>query len=331
MNNPFSLAGRRGWRWQDVVDLTTPANPLGPAPGVRAAVEGALDKIPHYPEPSPRLLVGRLAETLRVAPDQVVLGNGGTELVYLLARLWRKEASTIAVPAHQETLRAHPLAKQVDWGTRADWVSSGIMIVEQPNSVTGQAMNFDRLRVWLRSTHNPVIVDERSIDFVDQPSAITLLQEWRGLFVLRSLSGIHALAGLRVGALVGAPEEIAKIEEKREPWQIDVLAEAAAMAALTDTEHQERARALVAEEREWLWEELRKIPTLTPVRTTTNRVLIYLASGAEDLCRWFAERKVLVENCTGWPGLDGEAIRFAIGTRDGNERTVRMLRDYICG
>ena len=212
-----------------------------------------------------------------MAPDQILLGNGGTELVYLLSRLWRKDASTVAVPAHPETLRAHPLARRVEWETTSKWADSGIMIIEQPNSVTGQAMDFDRWRVWLRSTRNAVIVDERCIDFCDQPSAITLLSERMGLFVLRSFSGIYALPGLRVGALVGNPEEMAKLFEKREPWQIDMLAEAAAIAALEDTDHAERARSVVAEEREWLWEEMHKIPTLTPVRTATNRFLVFLA------------------------------------------------------
>lgn len=331
MNNVFELARRRGWPWQDVVDLTSPANPLGIAPGVRKAIGDAVDKTPHYPEPRSIDLIARLAELWRAAPDQILLGNGGTELVYLLSRLWRKEASTVAVPAHRETLRAHPLAKQVEWDSTSKWADSGIMVVEQPNSVTGQAMDFDRLRVWLRSTRNAVIVDERSIDFCDQPSAITLLSERMGLFVLRSFSGIYALPGLRIGALVGNPEEMAKLAEKREPWQIDVLAEAAAIAALEDTDHVEKALSVVAEERAWLWDEMRKIPTLTPVRTATNRFLVFLASGAADLCRWFAERKVLVDNCTGQPGLDGEAIRFSIGTREVNQRVVEMLKEYICG
>ncbi|MCP5116977.1 MAG: histidinol-phosphate aminotransferase family protein [bacterium] len=333
MNNPslFELARRRDWRWQDVLDLTSPASPLGPAPGVQPAIEASIERIPHVPEPSPRSLVARLAELWGVAPDQILLGNGGTELVYLLSRVWRKEASTVATPAHRETLRAHPLAKRVEWESTARWVDSGIMLVEQPNSVTGLAMDFDRLRVWLRSTRNAVVVDERWIDFADQPSAITLLMERRNLFVLRSLSGLFALPGLRVGALVGEPEPIATLEEKREPWQIDVLAEAAALAALQDTEHAEKARALVAEEREWMWTQLQKLPTVTPVRTTTNFFLLYLAGGAADLCRWFIERKVLIENCSDSPGLDGEAIRFAVGTREVNERFVGLLREYMCG
>lgn len=329
--NLFSLARKRGWAWQEIADLTSPAGPLGPPPGVRDAIRNAIGKVVHYPERDSQVLVEYMAEAWEVGRDQILPGRGATEIVYFLASVWRKEPITVAVPAHPETLGANPYARQVRADAPHTWPENGVMILERPNSLTGQLMDFDRLRVWLRSTKNPVIVDERAIESTGEPTAISLLPERANLFVLRSLSSLHALPGLRIGALVSDLESIAKLAEKREPWLIDVLAEAAAVAALDDRVHLERARCVIAEEREWLWTQLKKTPAITPVLGASNSFLVYLSSNAGDLCRWLLERKVLVDNCTGLHGIDGDAIRFYIGSRPLNERLVEMLREYFCG
>jgi threonine-phosphate decarboxylase len=327
----FALARKRGWAWQEIADMTSPASPLGPPPGVRDAIRTAIGKTIHYPEPSPRLLVESMAKAWDIGMNQILLGRGATEIVYFLASVWRKDPITVAVPAHPETLHANPYSRQVRTDSLHDWSESGIFILERPNTLTGQVMDFDRLRVWLRTGKNPVIVDERAIESTGEPTAISLLPERANLFVLRSLSSLHALPGLRIGALVGDPESIAKLAEKREPYLIDVVAEAAAVAAFDDPAHLERARSVIAEERDWLWRELKKLPAVTPVLGASNSFLLYLSSNAGDLCRWLLDRKVLVDNCTGVPGIDGDAVRFYVGSRPMNERLVDMLKEYICG
>jgi len=327
----FELARGRGWAWQDIADLTSSANPLGPPSGVRDAIRSAIGKVIHYPEPVSHVLIGRMAKAWGVGGDQILPGRGSTEIVHYLSRVWRKELVTIAVPAHPETLRANPLAQQVRCDAPHTWPESDIVILERPNTLTGQVTDFDRLRVWLRTAKNPVIVDERAIECTAEPSVISLLSERRNLFILRSLSSLHALPGLRIGALVSDPESIAALAARREPWLIDVLAEAAAVAALEDTAHAERARCVIAEERKWLWAELKKIPAATPVLGASNSFLVYVSSSAADLCRWLLDHKVLIDNCTGLPGIEGEAVCFTIGSRPLNERLVHMLKEYHCG
>jgi len=317
--------------WRDTLDLRLPINPLGPAPGVRPAIERALDCIVRYPGRLSRRLRERLAVEWSVEPDQILLGNGSTELIYFLSRVWMREVSIVAIPTRPEYSQAHRHAKQVDWHSFEVWPSQGLLMVSHPNSITGLALSFERVRKFLLSTRNPVLIDECLIEFTNQPSVLTFLNERPNLFVLRSMSNFYALPGLRVGALVGDAAGIASLVEQREPWQINILAEAAALAALDDKEHAARSKELVAQERAWLWSQLRRVPSISPIRGETAFVLVHLASGAAEVCEWFRRRNVLIENCTGWPGIDGDAIRIAIRTRPENERAVTLLREYICG
>ncbi len=327
----FKVARDRRWNWREILDLSGGVNPLGPAPGVLEAISDALDQIRHYPEAEPARLVETLARRWQVAPDQILLGNGATELIHFTARLWKKEAATLATPAAREFHRAHPLANQVAWNEPHRWTKSGLMIFAQPNSVIGQAIAFERIKTYLLETNHPVIIDESFIEFTDSPSAISLIGRRPNLFVLRSLSQFYALPGMRVGALVGDAPNLDALRRKREPWQVNILAEVAALESLADLEYAARTRELVAEQREWMGGALRKIPTITPVRSEASFTLIYLTSGAADLCRWLLDQKVLVCDCTGWPGIEGDAVRIGLGTPDVNERVFTLLRHYITG
>ncbi len=329
--NIFVIARERGWDWREILDLSVNINPLGVPPGVRPAIERVLDRIGHYPDPRPLLLVERLAQLWDLQPDHILMGNGATELIHFTARIWMGETATLAVPAYTEFLRAHPMARQVSWNDPGDWADEGLMILAQPNPYTGQLIAPDRLRQYLLRTRHPVLVDETQIEFCDEASLLPLVKQRPNLFVLRSMSNFYALPGLRIGMLAGDPANMASLRDKREPWQVNLLAKAAALAALEDADYADRSRALIREERQWIWSALKKIPAITPVCSQANFFLVYLPGGAGDLCRWFLERKVILLNCSGVAGIEGEAVRLAVRTRPENERVIGLLREYFCG
>jgi threonine-phosphate decarboxylase len=306
--NLFAICRERGWDWREVLDLSASINPLGPAPGVREAIAGAVERIVHYPERMAPMLATKLAEVWGVEPEQILLGNGATELIHFLARVWPDEDVTLAVPTFSEFHRAWPRARCC---RLEDLPAGGRVVVTQPNNPTGEGRD---LRGWSR----PGLVDESFIEFSERPSLVGLTRERRDLLVLRSLTKFYALPGLRVGALVGHPETMAQLRERREPWQVNALAEAAALAALADREWAERSRRLVADERRWLG-----------VPTEANFYLFYTEL-ATEMCRWFLERKVILRDCTGWPGLERPAVRIAIRTRPENCCVVEMIREFLC-
>ncbi|MEJ7608506.1 MAG: aminotransferase class I/II-fold pyridoxal phosphate-dependent enzyme [Bryobacteraceae bacterium] len=104
----FSQACANGWDWHDVLDFSASINPLGPSPHVRKAIIASLDKIVHYPDRYSSDLVLRLAEEWSVDPDSILVGNGATELIHFLSRVWVHQNTTLIVPTFSEFHRAYP-------------------------------------------------------------------------------------------------------------------------------------------------------------------------------------------------------------------------------
>ncbi len=327
----FGIARARGWDWRELLDLSASINPLGPSPGVRAAIVSALERIVHYPEPAAPRLTGRLAAQWGLEPRQVLAGNGATELIHFLARVWPQERVTLAAPTFSEFHRAWPQAACVRWRDLARWPELGLLVVAQPNNPTGEALPPQELRDWLLATTNPVLVDESFLDFTGLPSMLSLAGRRPDLLVLRSLTKFHAMPGLRVGALAGSADRMEWLAARREPWQVNALAEEAALAALDDSGHAARSRELVDRERAWLLGRLAELPGLhAEPGGVANFLLVRYDGDVAALCEWFLDRRIILRDCTGWPGMEGAAFRFAIRTREVNERVVELLREYVC-
>jgi threonine-phosphate decarboxylase len=206
-----------------------------------------------------------------------------------------------------------------------------LLVISQPVNPSGEAAPEEALKRTIAGREGPVLIDETFIEFTRLPSAIHSVDAHPNVLVLRSLSKFHGLPGLRVGALVGSSEWMARLRARREPWRVSTLAEAAARAALADHGHAERTRQLVEEERQWLLERLSALDGLHFSEGVANYLFAHTDRPAHEICEWFLERKILLRNCTGLPGVKGEAIRLAVRTRPENERFVRAAEECFCG
>jgi threonine-phosphate decarboxylase len=327
--NIFAAARAHGWDWRDIADFSASINPLGPAPGVLDAIRGAIGRIVHYPEREPVELAAALAAKWNVAPEQLLLGNGATELIHFLARSSQFENVTLAVPVFTEFHRAFPGARMTPAGNLAGWPREGALVVTQPLNPTGALLD---LGSWLQETSNPVLVDESFIEFTGRPSALRFLATRSNLFILRSLTKYYALPGLRVGAIVASAASIAVLRARREPWQVNALAERAALAALADEEHAARTLAFVEAERAWLYRKIAALPGAHPQPSHANYLLVALDYAAPPLIQHLLERKILARDCSGWPGVEyPHAVRVAVRARPENERLLNAWGDFPCG
>lgn len=327
--NLFAIACERGWDWRDVLDLSASINPLGPAPGVRAAILEALDRIAHYPGQEPSGLEEFLAASWGVPASAVLAGSGATELVHYVARAGWQGPAAVVTPAWSEFYRAFPHALRLSVHDPESWPNRGLLVLSQPASPTGEALGEEILRRAIATREGPVLVDESFIEFTRLPSAVAWCEAHPNLLVLRSLSKFHALPGLRIGALVGSGEWMRRLRRKREPWQVNALAEAAARAALADITHAQRTRAVVDEERAFLLESLESLDGLQFAPAVANFLFAQTARPAAEICDWFLDRKIILRNCTGLPGVEGEAIRFAVRTRPENKRFLAAAREFF--
>jgi threonine-phosphate decarboxylase len=210
------------------------------------------------------------------------------------------------------------------------WPVRGLLILSQPANPTGQPLPTALIRQAIAGREGPVLIDETFIEFTGLESAVGWCAEYPNLLVLRSFSKFHALPGLRAGALAGSKEWIDRLRRHRAPWMVSTLAEAGARAALLDDDYAMRTRALVDAERQWLLEQLGGIDGLRIAPGVANFLFAETQRPASAICAWFLERKILLRNCTGLPGVKGDAIRFAVRTRLENERFVAAAREFFC-
>ncbi|MFF1734617.1 pyridoxal phosphate-dependent aminotransferase [Streptomyces sp. NPDC058247] len=237
--------------------LASNESPLGASPHVARAVAKAASGAHHYPDPLAGELCEELARLHGVAPEQILIGNGSDELIFLLAWAYLAHGghAVCADPAY----RMDEISSQVvdarltkvplrDWTHDLDAMTAAeadIAYVVNPHNPTGTALGLPAIECFAAdSKARLLVVDEAYIDFTDDPDATTaipLAREGRAV-VLRTFSKIHGLAGLRVGYLVADRRIVATLRKIRAPFSVGALAQAAALAALGDPGHRQAVR-----------------------------------------------------------------------------------------
>jgi histidinol-phosphate aminotransferase len=326
----------------ELVRLSANENPLGPSPRVVDALRREAASAHLYPDGGSSALRDALARGLGISPGQIVVGNGADELISLLALAAFDPDDEAVVP--QPSFEPYTTAVLI----------AGARIVASP--LDGYETDLDDLRrrvtartkaVFLCSPHNPattiirrapllaflealgddpplIVLDEAYRDFVDDPDypdGVALLARHPRVLVLRTFSKIAGLAGLRVGYAIGALETIERLNRVRAPYNVNRLAQAAALASLEDPEHAARTRQLVLTERAFLTSALER-GGLTVAPSQANFLLVRVkdaAAARERLLRG----GILVRDggAVGFPGH----LRISIGTHEVNERVVKLL------
>ncbi len=244
-----------------VLDFTANINPFGPPPGVyRALRETPIDTLPD-PEGWP--VVRLLARRLGRPAEHIILGNGSAEIMQLLALAYIEEGDRVLIfgPAFGEYRRISQMmgAEVTQWTAREEdlfqprpremarmleRVRPKVVFLCHPNNPTGTAYPMDWLARQLE--HFPetlFVVDEAYQPFTLDAATSALNLRAPNLLVLRTLTKDHALAGLRIGYAVAEPELLMPIRVVRPPWNVNVLAQSAAVAALQDPDHVHRTLA----------------------------------------------------------------------------------------
>ncbi|MDH3211076.1 MAG: histidinol-phosphate transaminase [Myxococcales bacterium] len=323
------------------IKLASNENPLGPSPRAVEAVREAAAGVHRYPDGASYALRGELAKRLDVAPGQLVFGAGADEVLELLAKVllgpgdeavfaWPSfamypivvqgmGATAISVPLSPDMVHDLPaMAKAVGDRTR-------LVFVCNPNNPTGTsvgAAEFDRFVAALPPTA-VLAVDEAYFDFAtraDFPDSLAWVRRRPGTIVLRTFSKIFGLAGLRIGYGCADPELADYLQRARHPFNVNRLAEVAALAALGDDEHAERTRRLTAEGIEYLSRELRGLG----VEVWPSDANFVLARTGPDVCDRLMRDGLIVRPLHGF-GLP-DHVRISVGLPEENERLVKVLR-----
>ena len=246
---------------REVIKLASNENPRGPSPKVRAVVAAGIDELGRYPDGNGFALKAALGERLGVRPECLTLGNGSNDVLELIVRGFVAPEHEVVFSQH--AFAVYPLATQAvgaravvppakDWGhdlaAMADAVTdrTRVIFVANPNNPTGTWSDEQALRTLLRAVPENVllVVDEAYREYVDDtdyPDCRGWVGEHPNVVVTRSFSKVYGLAGLRVGYAISDPVVADVLNRVRQPFNVNNLAMAAAIAALADQEYVSRS------------------------------------------------------------------------------------------
>ena len=326
----------------DVIKLASNENPLGPSPAALAAMERALQSLHLYPDGNAFYLKRALATRLALEPHQVIFGNGSNEIIEFIGHALMVPDSDVIVSefcfavypivtrlfgANLVTVPARDFGHDLPAMLRAMTPKTRVVFVANPNNPTGTLAAAADLRRFIHEVppHVLLAMDEAYIEFIDEPC--DLLPLVRGgkvpnLLLLRTFSKIYGLAGLRLGYGIGHPELIAGLERIRQPFNINALVQAGALAALDDDEHVSRTRRNNGEGLKFFESAFREL-NLRFVSSAANFILVHVGDGQ----RVFAELQkggIIVRPMGGYQLP--EWIRISIGTPEENARCLKALK-----
>src|SRR5687767_2810534 len=241
----------------DGIKLASNENPLPPSDRVREAITNALVHLNRYPDGSGFYLRQALAKKHGLTPDHVVLGNGSNELIELLVRAFLRPGDEAVVP--HPSFVVYPMIVQAAGGirvmvmlkdyrldldamARAITPMTKLVFIANPNNPTATMVTADEVEAFMHKVPERTIVvfDEAYIEFAlgpDFPDSLAYVKQGRKVVVLRTFSKAASLAGLRVGYAVAEADAIALMNRIRQPFNVNSLAQAAALAALDDEAH----------------------------------------------------------------------------------------------
>ena len=257
-----------GLRPEKIVKLASNENPLGPSAKVCEAVRQALESANFYPDGGGYYLREALAAHLQVASECIILGNGSNEIIEFIGHAFLAPSSemvtsenafvayrlaaslfgarTIAVPDQNYRFDLDGILDAINDRTR-------VIFIANPNNPTGTMVTQEAIEDFMTRVPGDVVIvfDEAYFEYLDNPpDVLKFVRQERDLIVLRTFSKIHALANLRVGYGIARPELIRVLHKARAPFNTSGLAQAAAIAALSDQVHQSETKRLTDEGRE---------------------------------------------------------------------------------
>ena len=331
---------------RDAIKLASNENPWGPSPHAVRAIKEMLHNLHRYPDGSSYYLTEALAGWTGARPDEIVLGNGSNEIIEFLVKAFVTKGDQV-ITSHPSFLMyqkfvqvrgggnvvipLRDMAHDLEAIRAAVTDRTRLIFIDNPNNPTGTLIAREDFHRFLAGLPPEVVVvlDEAYVDFVDPAERIDILECLRhaetlpAVVALRTFSKAFGLAGLRVGFGVMHREIASLLHRVRQPFNINLPAQAGALAALGDREHYDHTLRATAEQRRWLQETVAGLGCL-PYPSHTNFFLINVHGDAARLYEAMLHKGVIVRamQAYGFP----QFIRVTVGTAEENQRFATALQ-----
>jgi len=341
-----------------IIDFSANINFLGPPALIMEAIRANVNQIENYPEINSKSLKKLIAEKHGLVPEQVTAANGAAEMIYQLNKVLRPKQVMVIDPTFSEyELAAESAGAEIKHfklrssanfvldleNLKADLNSDlDLLFICNPNNPTANLIQADKLESVIQKAAREniiVVVDEAFIDFLTEPdqySAIKFLENYDNLVILKSMTKLFAIPGLRLGYALTNKDLSLELEAKRDPWSVNYFSQLAGEIIFSNSEeivdYVKLSRKKIAVERKFLYQKLKEFEKLKVYRPTTNYIFIDISEtdhSSADLKQELASSAILIRNCDSYQGLQDNYIRAAVKARKENEMLIEKLKRIL--
>ena len=330
----------------DIIKLASNENPLGPSPLAMEAIQEAATQVNLYPDGNAYYLKQDLAAHVGVPSENLILGNGSNEVLQLVGETYispgdeviYSESAFVVYMLVAKVFGAKSIITPMDGYTQdlaamADAITdqTRVIFIANPNNPTGTMVTRTATEKLMARVPDDVLVvfDEAYYEYVDRsdyPQTLPYLHEGRNVIITRTFSKIYGLAGMRIGYGLAKPDIIETMNRVRQPFNCNLVAQAAARAALKDSEHVRRSQEVNAIGKAFLYEALNQMG-LEYVESEGNFILVHFDRSGGEISDALMRKGVIVRPVAGY-GFPN-SIRVTIGTPEENERFVKGLKAVL--
>ena len=340
-----------------ILDYSSNINPFGLPESLKKAITENMDILEKYPDPDYYDLRKTIAEYNGTGIDNVLAGNGATELIFLYMKAVKPEKALILSPTFAEYERgiksAAPQCEityfhlketedfQPDMERLKDELQKGydLIVLCNPNNPTGRFLPKEEIRDLLSECDKygaRLFVDEAFVEFVEGGVSSSLAGEninKKNLFIIRALTKFFALPGLRLGYALFFDSSLKEIfDSLKEPWSVNAFAELAGKTLFSNTEYIEKTENWIKEEKKYMFNELSKIKNIKVYKTETNFILLKMyGKTAAHVRAEMLKKGILVRDASNFHYLDETFIRLAVKDRENNNMVIKKLDEVING
>lgn len=330
------------YSYSNILDFSANINPLGIPERVKKAVAGSIEQLIHYPDSKCRKLRTAIADKEQIPNSWVLCGNGAADLLYTLCFALRPKRALLPVPSFLEYSQALSccgcqidvsfLTEETHFQITEHFLqdlkktSYDIVFLCNPNNPTGQTIPPEILMDILsicEQRRTFLVIDECFLNFTNEyrtGSMVSNLFLSGHLLILKAFTKMYALPGLRLGYLLSSNTALLdKLETYRQPWSVSVPAQTAGIAALKETDWEEKTRSFIERERLWLTGRL-------PFSNITGKANFLFFRSECNLYQDCLEHGILIRDCNNFISLEGKHYyRIAVKKREENQQLVRLI------
>ncbi|HXV66631.1 MAG TPA: histidinol-phosphate transaminase [Nitrosopumilaceae archaeon] len=328
---------------EGIIDFSSNINPLGYHPNVKKYLKKQMKIISVYPDSESIELRKNLKWYTKVSDNQIVVGNGATEIIYNFCQAFLNNKTHILIPIptfseYEVASKLHGskvfFFKTMNLNNNLDAFikkipTKGCIFICNPNNPTGiliSKKNMQKIIIASLKKSSLVFADECFIELTDSTqSVLNYIKKYQNLFVLRSLTKSFGLAGLRIGYGISNKKIIRILNNIKIPWNVSGIAQKAASAALCYSNYLDETTKIISLEKSFLVEAISKIDGFSCLPTDTNFILIKTKIKSDILQKKLLKKKILIRDCKSFRGLNNNYIRIAVKSHKDNIKLIKEL------